>query len=396
MIRPLHATRWLTPCLLLLSSASLLLPASARAAEPSGQVMVYVGTYTGPSKGKGVYLLRMDPATGKLSEPEVAGEVANPSFIAISPNHRFLYAAGEVDSFRGAKAGAVSAFAIDPASGKLTLLNQQTSGGQGPCYVAVDDTGRVALVANFTGGSVESLPVGEDGRLGEPATFIQHTGKGPDPRRQESPHAHCFDPAPGDRFALACDLGLDKVMVYRLDHATAKLTPNDPPSASVPPGAGPRHIAFHPSGRFVYVINEMGSSVTHFTWDADKGVLRPMQTVSTLPAGLKVGNNTCAEVMVHPSGKFLYGSNRGHDSIAIFRINEQTGALTPAGHQSTEGKTPRNFGIDPTGTWLIAANQDSGSLVVFKIDPNTGGLTPNGVKVNVPSAVCVKFLAAGK
>ena len=290
--------------------------------------MVYVGTYTGP-KSKGIYLLRMDPATGKLSEPELAGEVANPSFITISPNHKFLYAAGEVDNFNGKKAGAVSAFSIDPSSGKLTLLNQQTSGGQGPCYVALDATGRAALVANYSGGSVESLPVGEDGRLGEPATFIQHTGKGPDPRRQEAPHAHCFDPAPGNRFALACDLGLDKVMVYRLDPATAKLTPNDPPSASVPAGAGPRHVAFHPTGRFVYVINEMGSSVTHFNYDGDKGVLHPLQTVSTLPAGLKVANNTCAEVLVHPSGKFLYGSNRGHDSIAIFRIDEQTGAPDP-------------------------------------------------------------------
>jgi 6-phosphogluconolactonase len=393
---PLHTSHWLTACLLLSCVAFTLPAAPARAAEPSsGQMMVYVGTYTGP-KSKGIYLLRMDPETGKLSEPEVAGEVANPSFITISPNHKFLYAAGEVDNFKGKKAGAVSAFSIDPASGKLTLLNQQTSGGQGPCYVALDATGRAALVANYGGGSVESLPVGEDGRLGEPATFIQHAGKGADPRRQEGPHAHCFDPAPGNRFALACDLGLDKVMVYRLDPATAKLTPNDPPSASVPEGAGPRHLAFHPSGRFVYVLNEMGSSVTHFNYDADKGVLHPLKTISTLPDGLMVANNTCAEVLVHPSGKFLYGSNRGHDSIAIFRIDEQTGALTPAGHQSTEGKTPRNFGIDPTGTWLIAANQDSGTLIVFKIDPNTGALTPNGVKVNVPSAVCVKFLAAGK
>lgn len=363
-------------------------------ADKSAPVWVYVGTYTGPKaeQSKGIYLLKLDPATGTLSTPELAGESNSPSFIALHPSHKYLYAANEGE-FAGKKGGAASAFAIDPATGKLTALNQQTSGGNGPCYVAVDPTGKTALVANYGSGSVEALPIGPDGKLGDPSAFVQHAGKGTDPKRQEGPHAHCFEPDPTGRFALACDLGLDKVFVYRLDAANGKLTANDPPAGTVAPGSGPRHVAFHPNGKFVYVINEMASTVTAFAWDAAKGTLTEVQTVPTLPADFK-GNNTTAEIAVHPSGKFLYGSNRGHDSIAAFKIDAESGKLTLIGHQSTQGKQPRNFGIDPTGAWLIAANQSSGSLVVMKIDAATGELKPTGATAAVSAPVCVVFLPA--
>ena len=357
----------------------------AQAAAPQA-VRVYVGTYTNNAKSKGIYQVRLDLATGALGEPELAGEVANPSFLAIHPTCKFVYAVSEA----GGKDATVSAFAVAPETGKLTFLNKQSTRGSGPCYVAVDREGKAALAANYGSGSICAMPIGAGGELAESTAFIQHTGSGPNAARQKGPHAHCIDLDPANRFALVCDLGLDKVFVYRLDAAKATLTPNDPPSASVAPGAGPRHVAFHPSGKFVYVINEMAGTVTAFTYDAQRGAMSEFQTVPTLPADFN-GRSSTAEIAVHPSGKFLYGSNRGHDSIAIFAVAED-GKLKVLGHQSTLGKTPRCFGNDPTGAWLVAANQGSDNIVVFRIDAETGSLKPAGAPAMVGSPVCVKFM----
>jgi 6-phosphogluconolactonase len=350
---------------------------------------VYIGTYTGP-KSKGIYVYRLDLGSGAMTPLGLAAEVESPSFLAIHPNHRFLYAVSETEAFAGKKSGAVSAFGIQQ-DGKLTLLNQQPSGGEGPCHLAVDKTGKDVLVANYSGGSVSVVPIQESGKLGEPTAFVQHKGSGIDKERQEGPHAHSINVDAANRFAFAADLGLDKVLIYRFNPVKGTLSANDPPSASVKPGAGPRHFAFHPGGHSAYVINEMHSTVTAFSYDAGRGALQELQTISTLPENFK-GENSTAEVQVHPSGKFLYGSNRGHDSIAIFAIDPAKGTLHLVGHQSTQGKTPRNFGIDPTGRYLLAANQDSGTVVVFRIDQESGRLSPNGQVVDVPSPVCVKFL----
>jgi 6-phosphogluconolactonase len=352
---------------------------------------VFVGTYTGQTS-KGIYLLRLDMDSGKLTPLGLAAACRDPSFLAIHTNGRFLYAVGEIEEFAGKRSGAVNAFAIQPDSGKLKLLNQQSSGGGGPCHLVADRSGGSVLVANYSGGSIAALPIEKDGRLGPALSFFQHQGSSIDRNRQEGPHAHSINIDPGNRFAVAADLGLDKIMVYRLDAAKALLTPNDPPFVGVKAGAGPRHFAFHPSGRFGYVINEMDCTVTAFSYDGEHGVLKEVQTLSTLPDGVKEGYST-AEVQVHPSGRFLYGSNRGHDSITVFTIDEKTGKLTPLQHQPTEGKTPRNFGIDPTGRYLLAANQHSDTIVVLRIDPQTGTLKATGHTADVPTPVCVKFLA---
>lgn len=355
------------------------------------ECLVYLGTYTGP-KSKGIYVARLDRAKGELSAPELAAETRSPSFLAIHPNGQFLYAVGEVNNFGGKKAGSLSAFSIDHKTGKLTALNQQTSGGDGPCHLVVDKTGKYALAANYGGGSITAVAIKEDGSLGDVTAFIQHTGSSVNPQRQKEPHGHSINVDPGNRFAVAADLGLDKLLVYRLDARTGNLEANDPPSASVKPGAGPRHFAFHPNGKSAYVINEMNCTVTAFEWDGKKGVLKEMQTISTLPPGdeVKRGFST-AEVQVHPSGKFVYGSNRGHDSIVAYAI-EDGGRLKYVENEPTSGKTPRNFGIDPSGKYLLAANQNSDSVVVFSIDGKTGALTPTGKQIEAPTPVCVKFL----
>jgi len=357
----------------------------------SGQYLVYFGTYTGGGKSKGIYLSRMDTPTGKLTEAELAAETANPSFLAIHPSRKFLYAVGEMGAFGGKKTGAVSAFAIG-ADGKLTLLNQVSSGGAGPCHLVVDKTGKCVLVANYSGGSVATLPIQADGKLAEATSVIQHVGSSVNPQRQKGPHAHSINLDAANRFAFAADLGLDKVLVYRLDPDKATLTANDPPSASVKPGAGPRHFAFHPTGKFAYVINEMDCTLTGFSYDAQRGALEELQTVSTLPDGQSVlPAYSTAEVLVHPSGKFVYGSNRGHDTIVVFAIAAD-GKLTYVEHQPTQGKTPRNFAMDPTGAYLLAENQGSDTVVVFRIDAQTGRLTATGQVVNVPAPVCAKFM----
>jgi 6-phosphogluconolactonase len=359
-------------------------------AGPPRDYRVYFGTYTG-AKSKGIYVARFDTATGRLSEPELAAETKSPSFLAVHPNRRVLYAVGETTVRDGQRAGAVNAFAIAPKTGRLTWLNQQSSGGLGPCHLAVDAQGRCALVANYTSGSIASLPILPDGRLGPPASTRQHHGSGADPRRQAGPHAHCVVPDPGGRFALACDLGLDQVLVYRLDAGRATLTAHDPPFGAVPPGAGPRHLAFSPDGKFVYVINELGSSLTTFRFDPQRGELRAVQTISALPENF-TGQNTCAEVQVHPSGRFVYGSNRGHDSIAVFAADKESGRLRLVEHQSSRGKSPRHFAIEPGGAWLLAENQGSDSVVVFQIDAPTGRLQPTGQSVTVGAPVCAVFL----
>ncbi len=364
-------------------------PAEAQSA--SGPLWVYFGTYTNRGS-KGIYVSQLDLESGQLTTPRLAVESTGPSFLAIHPNGRNLYAVNEVGEFGGKRSGAVSAFRIDPATGNLTLLNQQASEGGGPCHLVVDRTGKNVLVANYGGGSVSALPIERDGRLKPASSFHQHAGTSVNPRRQEAPHAHSINLDRRNRFAAAADLGLDKVLVYRFDPKKGTLTPNDPPATAITSGSGPRHFAFHPKKPYAYVINEILLTVTAMNWDAEAGTLTPMQTISTLPAGTTGNNLSTAEVQVHPSGKFLYGSNRGHHTIAIFRIDQKTGQLTPVGHQPTQGKTPRNFGIDPTGHFLLAANQDSDTVVVFRINQKTGELTPTGQTLSVPMPVCVKFL----
>ncbi len=366
----------------------------------AAELLVYFGTYTG-KESKGIYLSRLHVESGKITPPELAAETKNPSFLALHPTGKFLYSVGEISEIGPKKSGAVNAFAIDAKSGKLTALNQQESGGAGPCHLVVDKSGQAVLVANYGGGSVASLPVNKDGSLRPAASVIQHTGRSVTPR-QSQPNAHSINIAPDNRFAVCADLGLDKVLVYRLDPAKATLAANTPPFTASAPGAGPRHFAFHPTAPFAYVINEITCTLTAFTYDAQAGILKESQTLSTLPAGESVQKGfSTAEVQVHPSGRFVYGSNRGHDTIAVFSVdfqrgrqNRGSGKLTLVQNQSTLGKTPRNFGVDPTGRWLIAANQNSGTVVLFAIDPATGKLTPKGEPIAVPSPVCVKFLRA--
>jgi 6-phosphogluconolactonase len=336
-----------------------------------------------------------DDATGKLGEPELAAETRNPSFLAIHPNRRWLYAVGEISELNGQKnVGAVTAFSIDSATGKLTELNQQGSGGGGPCHVSVDPSGRCAMVANYGGGSAGALPIRADGRLSPIGNVVQHLGgSNADARRQSAPHAHSINPDAAGRYAFVADLGLDKVMIYKLDAANGKLTPNDPPFAAVAPGAGPRHFAFHPNGRWAYVINEMALTLTVFNYDAATGKLDELETVSTVPAGTPRTGST-AEVQVHPSGKFVYGSNRDpHNTIASFKVDPSTGKLTLTGLQGEGVKTPRNFTVDPTGKFALVANQGGGSVLVFRIDPTDGTLKPTEHRVAVDAPVCVKFMA---
>lgn len=362
-------------------------------AQSHGKYLFYVGTYTEEgSKSKGIYAYRFDEATEQITPLGLAAETTNPSWVALHPNGRFLYAANEVKDYKGPNSGGVSAFSIDRATGKLTFLNEVPSRGADPCYVSLDKTGKYVLVANYTGGSVAVFPVHQDGSLGEASDFIQRTGHGTDPKRQEGPHAHSINLSPDNRFAIVDDLGLDQTQVYRFDSGTGKLTPNNHPSDNVMDGSGPRHFALRPDGKFAYVISEMAGTVTVFSNDAAQGTLRRVQTISTLPKDFK-GDIEDAEVAVHPSGKFLYASNRGDgNSIAAFAIDSAKGTLTPIEYASTQGKTPRSFEIDPTGNFLFAENEKSNNIVVFRIDNKTGRLTPTGKVVDVDEPVDVKFL----
>jgi 6-phosphogluconolactonase len=363
---------------------------TAAAEKPAPSFRVYLGTYTQNAESKGIYTSVLDTSSGKLAEPVLAATVENPSFLVLHPNGKSLYAASEVK--QGEKmTGLVYAFAIDTATGALRALNHQSSEGGGPCHITVSSTGKHLLVANYSAGNIASLPIAEDGSLGAAVSVIQHEGSSVNKDRQKGPHAHAINLDPAGRFAFANDLGIDKVLAYAFDDK-GTLKAQESAHVSVPPGSGPRHFTFHPSGRYAYVNNELFSNVTAFRYDADKGKLEELHTLSTLPADF-TGTSSTAEVQCSADGRFVYVSNRGHDSIAIFSVDEKTGKLTAAGHVSTQGKTPRNFRIDPSGRYLVAANQGTGNVVVFAIDPKTGGLTPTGSSINVARPVCVKFAA---
>jgi 6-phosphogluconolactonase len=370
--------------------------AESAPSSDSSQYLVYIGTYTG-AKSKGVYVSRLERATGKLGAPELVAETPNPTFLAVHPKVPALYATGRPTLYAanevggGGKSGSVTAFAIDRATGKLTRLTEQSSRGAGPCHVSVDREGKCVLVANYGSGSIAALPLKADGSVGEATAFIQHTGSSVNKQRQQGPHAHWIDVSPDNQFAFVCDLGLDKVMIYKLNAAEGTLTESDPAFATVKAGSGPRHLAIHPNGRFAYVNTEMGNTVTVFAYDAARGAFQEIESQPTLPKEFS-GQSSTAEVEVHPSGKFLYCSNRGHDSIVAYAIDQETGKLSLLGHQATLGKTPRNFAIEPSGQWLLAANQSTDNVVMFRVDVRTGRISPTGQSIEVGAPVCVKFV----
>ncbi len=351
-----------------------------------GEMRVYFGTYTEGTgeRSEGIYVSRLDMASGRLSEPVLAAKAVNPSFLAVHPSGRFLYAVNEVAELDGAPAGAASAFAVE-ASGGLAFLNRSSSKGPGPCYLSLDRSGRHLFVANYNGGSVAVLPLGTDGRLGPATDFVQHGSS--------EARAHSIDADAANRFVLAADLGLDRVFVYRFDPEKGSLELNDPPFASLDDGSGPRHLALHPGGRLAYVLNEHSMTLTAMRYDAERGALATIGSLSSLPDGVGVAAGfSGAEVLSHPGGRFLYASNRGHDTLAVFAVDEDKGALRLVEHVATGGKRPRGFGIDPTGAYLLAANQDSDRVVVFRIDPSSGRLAPTGQTVEVGSPVAVAFV----
>ena len=356
------------------------------------QFLMYVGTDT-TGASEGIYVYRFDAATGSMEHLSTTPGVENPAFLAIDPGGRYLYSVAATDAESNVETGSVHAFAIDQTTGELSALNHQSSKGAGTCHITVDHTGRYVLAANYWSGSVAMLPIQGNGSLGEAVSVVQHEGSGPDPERQEGPHAHSITVDPSNRYAFAADLGLDKMMVYKLDTDRGSMAPNDKPWVSTAPGAGPRHFDFHPNRRHAYVINELDSTLTAFRYNESIGTLSEVQSISTIPEDF-TDINYCADVHVHPSGKFVYGSNRGHDSIVMCAVDKATGALTYLGCELTQGETPRNFAIDPTGAYLLAANQDSDSIVTFLIDQETGMLEPTGTAVDVPTPVCLKLIPA--
>ena len=365
-----------------LLALGLLLMTTATSAE-----WVYFGT-----GDTAIYVSKFDPKTGSLSPPRAVADVTRPNFLEIHPNSTRMYVCSREPLKGGEVRGLVIAYAIDQSTGELQRLNSLDTGAPGPAHVTVDKTGQMVVVANYTGGSTAAFRLHEDGRLAQRTAYIQHEGSSVNKQRQSEPHAHSVNFSTDNRVVVTADLGTDKVMIYRADPATGKLSANDPPSASVAPGSGPRHFAFHPNGKFAYVINELLSTVTAFSYDAATSAMREIQTISTLPEGYSE-NSTTAEVQIHPSGDFLYGSNRGHDSIAVFRVDQATGKLTLVEREPTQGKTPRNFRMDPTGKFLFVANQQSDSVVVFRVDQQTGALEPTGTSVAVPAPMCVRFVA---
>lgn len=355
------------------------------------EMLVYVGTYT-RGESEGIYVYRLDSSSGALKLLSTATGVDNPSFLSVDLRQRYLYAVNEVAEFADEPGGAVSAFSIAPKTGELRYLNQQPSHGTSPCHLSVDKTGQFVLAANYGSGSVSIFPIQNNGQLGEATDVIQHEASDTEPERRKAPHAHSVVLDPANCYAFAPDLGLDRVMMYRLDLVRGKLIPNDEPWVQVKAGTGPRHFVFHPGCKYAYLINELDNTVIAFTYDEAQGILREMQTISTLPEAF-TGTSYCADVHVSPSGEFLYGSNRGHDSIVIFAIHEGTGKLTFVGCEPTQGENPRNFAIDPTGTFLLAANQDTDTIVTFRLDRQTGRFTSTGHVAEVPMPVCVKIIS---
>lgn len=394
--------------------------AGAPAADAqSGDFFMYVGTYTGfkwvhhsrpyglgESHSKGIYVSRFHAATGEFGEPELAAEIINPSFLTVSPDHRFLYAVSEDPLSVGPPldhSSYVSAFAIDSATGKLRLLNTAPASGTSTCFISMDKTGKFVLMSNFGSGSVSVIRIKEDGSLGELTAFIQDVGSSVDTRIQFEPHPHSIVVSPDNRYAIVSDLGIDKVLVFRFDAQTGKLSPPDPPFATVYPGGGPRHFTFDPSGKFGYQLSEMNGTVDVFNWDASKGILTTVQRVQTVPHDFFGGNHS-AEIEVHPNGKFLYESNRrtkseeerAPDTIGVYSIDPKTGMLTPIEQSLTGGVMPRFFTIDPTGAFLLAANQISNNVVAYKIDPSTGRLSKAGGEIKVDTPVCLKFVPVAR
>jgi 6-phosphogluconolactonase len=365
------------------------------------KMRVYVGTYTDPilfgtgeifqGKGKGIYHYDLDPSTGQLKHSGTTTGVTNPSYLALDPAQRCLYAVNELKVFENAPTGTLSAFSVDSATGNLRFLNKKPTSGTDPCHVILSRDGRLVFVANFMSGSVSVFPVAGDGSLEPASDFIQHVGSSVDPKRQTGPHAHSTVLDSESRFALVPDLGLDKVVIYRIEAEHGKLKPNGHPWAATRPGAGPRHVAFHPNGRFLYLINELDCTIVAFSFQRETGEMKELQSVPTLPTDYH-GPNSCADLQLTPSGSWLYGSNRGHDSIVIYKIDRETGKLAYVGHEPTRGRNPRSFAIDPTGAFLLAANQSSDNLVPFRLDEKTGRLEATGAIIDVPTPVCVKII----
>jgi len=383
-----------------LLALSVMLPIVLASANPMApdflkntKAIVFVGTFKGET-GKGIYAWRFASDTGKMEPLGLVAEASRPLFLALHPNRRFLYAVSRPSPIDRQHIGVVLSYSIDSSTGKLTALNSLPSRGIDPAFLSVDQTGENLLVANYgtnSGqGNVAVFPIKEDGSLAAASDFIQYDGKGVHAQRQQGPHSHGIIAAPDNRFVFVADLGLDKLFSYRFDPRHGKLTPNDPPFAAIHPGTGPRHLVFHANGRFVYVVSEIQSTITTFAYNAQAGTLQERQSISTLPEGFQ-GTSSAAEVLVHPQGKFLYASNRGHDSLVVFSIEPRTGTLTPVEWVATQGKTPGNFGIDPSGSWLLAANQGSDSLVEFRLDQKTGRLQSTGQSFSVGTPSCVKF-----
>ncbi len=351
---------------------------------------VFVGTYA-PSDAPSIYTCRWSPAQGSLDIADTTDGVENPSFLTIDKDGQHLYSVCETASLGGTPGGGAAAFRIHRETGSLSLLNMQSSKGPGSCHVTLDRTGRFLVVSNYGGGSVAVLPVQDDGTLAAASSFVQHEGAGPNPDRQEGPHAHSAICDPVKDRLFVSDLGLDKVLIYELDTAAGKVTPNDPPYAETHPGAGPRHFVLDNSGSHAYGINELDSTITVYDYDRDSGRLAPTQTVSTLPENFD-GHNQSSDIHLHPSGRFLYGANRGHDSIAVFAVDAKNGRLTATAHESTRGHWPRNFAVDPSGAYLLAANERSGTIHSFAVDRDSGQLEHMGQACAIPKPVCIQFL----
>ncbi len=353
--------------------------------RPVREYSAYVGTYEGGGRPS-LFHVRCDARTGRLRLRGAVSDVVHPSFLALHPRGGHLYAASEAP---GGPDGEVCAFALDPRTGDPTFLHRRPAHGRSTCHVSVDADGRVLVAANYGSPTIVLYRLGEDGGLAAAAVVMRHDGHSVHPRQRE-PHPHSANVDPSGRFVYCPDLGTDRIMIYRLDRTAGTLAANDPPWVGTAPGAGPRHLAFHPALDAAYAVNEIDSTVAAYARDADSGALRPLQVASTLPAGFRDGNS-CADVHVHPSGRFVYASNRGHDSIAVFRVDPASGRLEPAGHAATGGRTPRNFALDPAGRFLFAENQDSGSIVTFAVDPATGVLEPTGDRLELPTPVCLRF-----